>query len=97
MAEKSKNAKAPKISPQANTVKLAKTASANIAVVTRKTKSTKEIKQDEQPQAKPLAVRAQLIAEKAYFLSAERGFAPGHEVSDWLEAEQAIDELYQFT
>lgn len=35
--------------------------------------------------------RAQMIAEAAYYLSEQRGFAPGHEVEDWLEAEQQID------
>lgn len=35
--------------------------------------------------------RAQMIAEAAYYLSEQRGFAPGHEVEDWLAAEQQID------
>lgn len=35
--------------------------------------------------------RAQRIAEAAYYLSERRGFAPGHEVEDWLAAEQQID------
>jgi hypothetical protein len=30
------------------------------------------------------------IAEAAYFLAEERGFAPGHELDDWLEAERRI-------
>ncbi|MFZ2406677.1 MAG: DUF2934 domain-containing protein [Methylobacter sp.] len=28
------------------------------------------------------------IAELAYFKAENRGFAPGHELEDWLEAEQ---------
>jgi len=36
-------------------------------------------------------VRQQMIAEAAYFLAAQRGFAPGHEINDWLAAESAID------
>ncbi len=35
--------------------------------------------------------REQLIAQLAYFRAAERGFAPGHELDDWLEAEAEID------
>ena len=30
--------------------------------------------------------RAALIAEAAYFRAQKRGFAPGHEVEDWLAA-----------
>ncbi len=32
------------------------------------------------------------IAEAAYFRSALRGFAPGHEIEDWLAAEEEIDQ-----
>ena len=31
-----------------------------------------------------------LIAESAYFKAKARGFAPGHEVQDWIEAEQEV-------
>jgi hypothetical protein len=31
-----------------------------------------------------------LIATAAYFIAAERGFGPGHELDDWLEAERLI-------
>lgn len=33
--------------------------------------------------------REHWIAEAAYFLSEKRGFAPGSELEDWLEAERA--------
>jgi hypothetical protein len=33
-----------------------------------------------------------MIAAAAYFLAEKRGFAPGHEVEDWLTAEREIDE-----
>lgn len=33
----------------------------------------------------------QLIEEAAYFFAEKRGFAPGHEVSDWLQAEQVVE------
>lgn len=31
------------------------------------------------------------IARMAYFISEIRGFAPGHELEDWLQAEREID------
>jgi len=35
--------------------------------------------------------RAALIARAAYFRALNRGFAPGHEVTDWLAAEAEVD------
>jgi len=35
--------------------------------------------------------RAALIARAAYFHAMNRGFAPGHEVEDWLAAEAEVD------
>ncbi len=35
--------------------------------------------------------RAALIGRAAYFRAMHRGFAPGHEVSDWLPAEAEVD------
>lgn len=32
-----------------------------------------------------------MIREAAYFLAQARGFAPGHELDDWLAAERQID------
>jgi hypothetical protein len=32
------------------------------------------------------------IAEAAYFRSQHRGFTPGHELEDWLAAEEEIDQ-----
>lgn len=31
------------------------------------------------------------IAEAAYFCAERRGFAPGHEIEDWLQAERGIE------
>lgn len=31
-----------------------------------------------------------MVAEAAYLIAAGRGFAPGHDVEDWLKAEQQI-------
>ena len=32
------------------------------------------------------------IAEAAYYLAERRGFAPGQEISDWLQAEAMFDQ-----
>lgn len=37
--------------------------------------------------------RRTMIAEAAYFRAQSRGFAPGSELGDWLEAEWSVDEL----
>ena len=37
--------------------------------------------------------RRALIAESAYFRALRRGFAPGHELEDWLAAEAEVDEI----
>lgn len=36
--------------------------------------------------------RAARIAEAAYWRAERRGFIPGHELDDWLSAEQEVDE-----
>jgi hypothetical protein len=35
--------------------------------------------------------RDAMIAEAAYYRAARRGFVPGHELDDWLAAEQQVD------
>jgi hypothetical protein len=35
--------------------------------------------------------RRRLIEQTAYFYAQRRGFTPGHELEDWLAAEQAVD------
>jgi DUF2934 family protein len=42
-----------------------------------------------QPKLSPEDVY-KLIQESAYFKAKARGFAPGHEVQDWIEAEQEV-------
>ena len=32
------------------------------------------------------------LAQAAYYLAEQRGFAPGHELSDWFTAEMALDQ-----
>jgi Protein of unknown function (DUF2934) len=41
----------------------------------------------------PACIRHDLIEQAAYFRAERRGFAPGHEVDDWLAAEQEVDAL----
>jgi hypothetical protein len=36
--------------------------------------------------------RTELIAKAAYFNAERRGFAPGHELEDWLAAENEVDQ-----
>lgn len=31
-----------------------------------------------------------MVAERAYFKAEKRGFVAGHEIEDWLEAEQEV-------
>ena len=38
-------------------------------------------------------VRRGMIAEGAYLRAERRGFAPGHEAQDWLDAEAEVDAL----
>lgn len=37
--------------------------------------------------------RIEMIAANAYFRAERRGFLPGHELSDWLEAEREVDAM----
>ena len=37
--------------------------------------------------------REQMIAEAAYYRAERRGFAPGNEMSDWLEAEADVESV----
>ena len=51
----------------------------------------------DQPAAPPPAripsgeERGAMIAQAAYYLAEHRGFAPGHDLEDWLLAESQID------
>ncbi len=55
------------------------------AVVSKKAKPAPEVKVV--PSGEELRLR---VAEAAYFIAAERGFAPGNETEDWLRAEKLI-------
>lgn len=36
-------------------------------------------------------IREEMIRKAAYLLAERRGFSPGHELDDWLLAEQQVD------
>jgi hypothetical protein len=46
----------------------------------------------ERSESSELPQRHALIAEAAFFIAQERGFAPGHELDDWLAAEREVDQ-----
>jgi len=48
-----------------------------------------------QAAAAPAPAVAAMIAERAYFRSEQRGFAPGYEIEDWLAAEAEIHQRAQ--
>ena len=41
--------------------------------------------------------RNRMVEKAAYYAAERRGFEPGHELEDWLAAEQQIDELLMHT
>lgn len=36
--------------------------------------------------------RQRMVRETAYYLAQKRGFAPGHDVEDWVTAERTVDQ-----
>ena len=38
-----------------------------------------------------MAERNGCIGEAAYFIAMRRGFSPGHQLDDWLKAENEVD------
>jgi hypothetical protein len=46
----------------------------------------------ERPESSEPPQRHSLIAEAAFFIAQERGFAPGQELDDWLAAEREVDQ-----
>lgn len=66
----------------------ASTAGRRLAGSKTKADNTPEAKADATP-VEP-ADRYQLIAEAAYFIAQRRGFAPGSELEDWIQAEAEV-------
>jgi len=44
---------------------------------------------------KPAGDLTRLIAEAAYYRAEQRGFAPGHELDDWIAAEDEVRRTLQ--
>jgi hypothetical protein len=38
----------------------------------------------------------EMVAANAYYRAEKRGFEPGHEMDDWLEAEREIKSIYRY-
>ena len=56
-----------------------------------KSKSTASRSQTDQSSAEQSSERWQRIAEAAYYKAERRGFVPGYEERDWLDAESEMD------
>ena len=68
----------------------AKKSTASVSRIATK-KATKTPQSRTHPAPSDPVERQRLIAEAAYFRAERRGFAPGNEETDWLEAEKDID------
>lgn len=55
-------------------------------------KKVKPRETPEQEEATDIAEREARIAELAYLKAEKRGFEPGHEMEDWLEAEVELNQ-----
>lgn len=56
--------------------------------------SARQARVSQQPDSSPAnddCPREQMIAEAAYFHAERRGFTPGNEMSDWLQAEADVE------
>lgn len=60
------------------------------SVSAKKSSSGESRKAQQQPATSD---RQHMISEAAYFLAQQRGFVPGQEMQDWLQAEQQVDAL----
>jgi hypothetical protein len=68
----------------------AKKSTASVSRIAPK-KASKTPQSRTHPAPSDATERQRLIAEAAYFRAERRGFAPGYEETDWLEAEKELD------
>lgn len=54
-------------------------------------KSARRVRGTPEAQQPDAGQRCSRIAMAAYFIAERRGFAPGHELDDWLAAEAEVD------
>ncbi len=50
-----------------------------------------EVKKSEKSATVMSAERQRMISEAAYYLAEQRGFSPGDEMEDWLQAESQVN------
>ena len=65
---------------------------------TKSSGSTQQARESGEPDSgsgSDLIPREQLIAEAAYFRAEQRCFAPGNEMSDWLDAEADVERMLE--
>lgn len=70
-----------------------KSESANKAKGNGSAKRGRESGMSDSPSADSDCPREQMIAEAAYFRAQQRGFIPGNEMFDWLQAEADIERM----
>lgn len=58
------------------------------------TKATRRTSDDVRHLPVSAEERERMIAVKAYYCAERRGFAPGHELEDWCEAEAEIERQF---
>lgn len=64
------------------------------SIKTRNTSPAKQLRQEGKTDASSGnydCPREQMIAEAAYYRAEQRGFTPGNEMSDWLDAEADVE------
>jgi hypothetical protein len=69
-----------------------KTTSAKATQMVADEQATQSVAAGPTPEEQLEPERQGKIAEHAYQLALARGFAPGHELDDWLVAEKALEE-----
>lgn len=61
-----------------------------MASITKKTKSVKDLAPEQTNDTQIPSDRGARIAELAYYKAEQRGFEPGSEIDDWLQAEREL-------
>jgi hypothetical protein len=96
----SKGGRTRRPAPKAPAAAAGKSAAPGKAPVVRRAVGPKEAATPKAPVAPKVPAasaapvdRDEMIRVAAYFRAVRRGFAPGYEVADWLEAQAEVDEL----
>jgi hypothetical protein len=71
----------------------AKTTTKKKAAGKKKVSTTKKVAASKRTPLISPRERYEMIATMAYYRAEQRDFAPGHDVEDWLDCEQIIDEM----